>query len=155
MLGVAGEELHFDDAALAWVEGFEAMESLIDGEDVGVGDGSGVGFAEFEVGGAGAAACSETGAGVVDEDVAHDGGGEGEELGAGGEVHIAGAEEADAGFVDEGRGLKSDIRGFVTESPAGEGAEFVVDVVEEQIAGGGIAGAPAVEQVDGVLRGLH
>jgi hypothetical protein len=64
---------------------------------------------------------------VVNEDAAHEGGGDGEEVGAGLPVDLLDAGEAEIGFVDEGGGLEGVVGCFAAEVDGGDAAQFGVD----------------------------
>lgn len=97
----AGEEAHLDDLALAGIDRVEARECLVEGEVAG-----GIGGVVMEMfvkgggGDAGATFGGEVGAGVIDEEAAHDGTGEGEEVVAVVDGDALIAEDAEIGFVD-------------------------------------------------------
>lgn len=98
---------------------------------------------------------SVAGADVIDEDAADGLGGDGEEVGAAGEIGVALVDELHVGLVDEGGGLEGVIAGFAGHLAAGDEAHFVVDEGEEAVEGGGIAEAPGVEKFGDFVRAGH
>lgn len=142
----AREVAEFDDAGEAGLDGGEFAEGVVEDEEVfgvvGVVDG---GFVEGEGRGSTAAFGGLDGAGMIDEDLAHDLGGEGEEAFAVFELGVVVADEAEPELIDEGGGLEGVIGAFAAEVSVGEFAEFVVDECGDGIEGLLIALAPTVE----------
>ena len=121
----------------AGVDGGEFFEGAIDGEEL-----FGVRFYEshrlfeddpFEMA---EALAGVAGAGMFDENAAHDESGGGEELGAAFPAD-GGFDEAEEGFVDEGGRLEGVIAAFGAHGGAGEGVEFAMEGFEEIRVGGG------------------
>ncbi len=101
---------------LAGVELGETVESIVEAGEIDIGRGGVEGRSELfgDADGDGAAA------GFIDEDAAHEEGGDGEEVravlpGDGGLV-----EEAEVGFMDEGGGLEGSGWGMAAHVGAGE-----------------------------------
>lgn len=144
--GAAEEEAHFKHARLGFVEGFEFVEGAVEIDDPG---GGGIEPGEFVVkgdgDGAGAAFGGLGGAGVVDERVAHQGGGEGVKVAAGIEAGFGAGEEFKEEFVDEGGGLEGVAGALAAEVTGGEFAKLGVNEGGEAFQGGPIACAPLVE----------
>jgi len=154
--GETAEVAEFDDASLTGIVGGKLGEGLIDGGDfveaVG-GDGEVVVHLD-----AMEAACAPLGivlTGVVDEDLTHDVGGETDEVGAGVPVNVF-ADEAEAGFVDEGGGLESVVGALAAHVGLGEAMELRVDEREELVGGGGVAVVHSLEELGDFSRvGIH
>lgn len=87
-------------------------------------------------------------AGLIDEDAAHEEGGDSEEVGAAFPLDRGLAEEAEVSFVDEGGGLEGCAGGLVAHVRAGEAVKVVIDEGGEGVPGFGLAEAEA-----GELRG--
>lgn len=155
MLRKTGEELHLDDAGLAGVDGLQPRERLIDGQDVGIGVDHSGGVSELDLQGSAAAALGEAGARVVDENVAHDGGGDGEKVAAVADLDRRLAEEPDVDFMNQRRGLERVGVLFAGQSSLGENPQLFVNLRDEQVAGGGIALAPAADQFERFGFGFH
>ena len=156
--GEAGEEAEFDDAGLAGVEFFEGVEGGVEGEDVCIrwlGDGELGGFGEGDAEGAVAAFGGLGFAGGLDENAAHESGGDAEEVGA--VLPLVGLpfDEAEEGFVDEGGGLEDVAGAFAGEVVLGEGVEFAVDEGGEAGEGVGVALAPGGEDARDVGGSRH
>lgn len=151
----AAEEAEFDDLGFAGIDLFELGEcvakcddfgAFLRGEADGVLDGDGVG--------AGAAFLAEVAAGVVDEDLAHETGGDAIEVGAGFPIRLAGAGETEPGFMNEGGGLEGFGGAFAGEVTAGEAAQLLIDEGREHRLRVAAAILPFNEQTsDGILAG--
>jgi len=153
--GEAGEDAEFDDGGLLGVELGEGAKRIVDGFDGNaLGLEGGDGFIEGGKGEAVAALGGGAGAGMIDEDAAHEGGGEGEEVGAALPIDAVVADEFEPGLVDEGGGLEGVAGSFVLKVVSGEAAEFVVGEGSEFVESGGFAGAPSEEQLgELIVRG--
>lgn len=155
VFGQPGEELHFDDSAFSLVDGFQAGERLVDGEDVGIRVDGGGRVLELHLDGAAAAALSEAGSGVVDQDMAHDGGGNREEVPAVSDLDGGLAEEADVDLMDKRRGLKRMRVLFARQRALGDQAQFIIDLGDELIAGALVALAPSFQKLKSIGLGFH
>jgi hypothetical protein len=90
-------------------------------------------------------------AGVVNEDLAHDVGGEANEVSAVGPVDVF-AGEADISFVDEGGGLEGVAGALATHVGLGEAVKLGVNEREQAVGGGGIAGMHGFEELGYLTR---
>lgn len=134
--GEANEEFQFDDAGLAGIDLLEALERLVNGDDVGVGMSGGGSILQGGLSSASTAPFSQTGTGMVDENAPHDSGGEGEEVAAILDFDGGLAEEADIEFVDEGSGLQGVVLTLAHQGAAGENAQLVIELLDEGVACG-------------------
>lgn len=143
----AAEITELDDAGLERVEPFELFEGEMEIEDIdrGFGSGGAVGF-DAE-GGAGAALFGAAGAGVIDENAAHEEGGEGEEVGAIFPVAVGSADEAHESLVDERGGLEGVAGALVAEVVCRDAVKFRVSRLQQAVQGGGIAFAPGADEL--------
>lgn len=85
-------------------------------------------------------------AGVVDEDPAHEAGGEAEEVAAVFEAEFALFEEAEVELIDESGGLHEAAGAFAAAEGGGDVAEAGVDLFEEGREGGLVTGFPLTQQ---------
>lgn len=108
-----------------------------------------------EMGGAVPALLGVAVTGTVAEDTAHHLGGGGIEFQAAVEIDGMLLDEAEVGFVDEGGGLEGVASAFAGEVAGGEAAKFGVDEGDECLQGGGVAGAPAAEELGDIGVGLR
>ena len=134
--GEADEEFQFDDAGLAGIDLLQALERLIDSDDVGIGMSGGGGILQGGLSSAAAAPFSQTGAGMIDENAPHDSGCEGEEVAAVLDFDGGLAEEADIEFVDQGSGLQRVVLAFPHQGAAGENTQLVIELLDEGVARG-------------------
>lgn len=134
--GEADEELQFDDTGLAGIDLFEAGEGLVNGDDVDVGMSGGGVVLERRFGCTAAAAFSQAGSGMIDQDAAHHGGGEGEEVAPVFDFDGGLSEHADIKLMDKSGGLKGMILTLPHEGAAGKDAQLVVELFDEGVAGG-------------------
>lgn len=144
--GEAAEVAQLDDLALAGVEVFEAEEGFIEEDDVVEffgGDGEVV--VELDALEVAIALQGVVGAGVVDQDAAHDVGGDGDEVLAVVPLGVF-AGEAEVGFVDEGGGLEGVVGALAAHVGGGEAMEFGVDEGKEFLSGVGVAFGHLVEE---------
>jgi len=146
--GEATEEAEFDDAGLLRVDLGEAGEGVVEGDQLDVAfGGDGEGFIEGEGRHGTAAFEGRAGAGVIDQDVANDGGSDAEEVGAGLPVGAVLIDQAEVGLVDEGGGLKGGVGLVAAGEAGGDEAEFAIDQGHEAIEGRTVATAPLGEQL--------
>src|SRR5688500_6638317 len=133
-VGQSAEEAALDESAQAWVDGLESIERVADGEDlVGAVLDRDRCFIEADAPQRAAALRGQVASGVVDEHAAH---------GVGGDAHHARRVlpldfglfcEAQIGFVDEARGVEGVPGSLVTELPAREPAELLIDAREDLV----------------------
>ena len=150
--GEAEHVAELDEAAFAGVEGFQLFEGTVEVDHVFAG---GVDPGQFVVEGeadGGAAFGGAFAAGVIDEDPAHEAGGEAEEVAAVFEAEFALFEEAEVELVDESGGLHEAAGAFAAAERGGYVAEAGVDLFEEGREGGLVAGFPLAEQDRDVAR---
>ena len=148
--GKAAEVAKLDDAGLAGVLCGETGEGLIDGGDfVEAVGGNGEVVVHLDALKAAGAAFGVVLAGIVDEDLAHDVGGEADEVGAVVPVNVF-AGEADIGFVDEGGGLEGVVGALAAHIGLCEAVELGIDEREEAVGGGGVAGMHGFEELGDV-----
>ena len=154
--GEAAEIAKLDDASLAGVLGGELGEGLIDGGDfVEAVGGDGEVVVHLDTTETAGATLGIVLTGVVDEDLAHDVGGEADEVGAAVPVDVF-ADEAEIGFVDEGGSLEGVVGALATHVGLGETVELRVDEREETIGGGGVAVVHGLEELGYFSRvGIH
>lgn len=147
-----GEEAELDELGFAFVEGAEFVERIIDGEEGLGGDrffGFGVGDGEGDAVVVAASLLAFGGAGVVDEDAAHDLGGEHHEVVFGVDLDLVGMDEAEEDLVDECGGLECVIGALAVHHLACEGFELVVEEFGEDGRVGMIAERHPVEDGGG------
>jgi len=138
--GEATEEAEFDDLALARVEFFEFLEGIVEGDQGHFLLGEIIdGFFEGELVGGAAALLGVVGAGVLDEDAAHQLGGDAEEMGAVFPIDAGLIDQLEVGLVDEGGGLECVIGALAAHVGTGDAAEFVVDERQKLIGSAGLA----------------
>jgi hypothetical protein len=125
--GEAGEVAELDDASLAGVFLGEAAKGFVEGEDFfGAFVREGETFFEVDALEVTAAHLGFVGAGAVDEDTAHDVGGDTDEVFAILPVDVLFG-EAEVGFVDEGGGLEGVVAALAAHVGGGDAMEFGVD----------------------------
>ena len=139
--GEAAEVAEFDDVGLAGIELGEAGEGGVEEGEVDIGRGgvesrSGL-FDDADRDGAAA--------GFIDEDAAHEEGGDSEEVGAAFPLDGGLVEKAEVRFVDEGGGLERCAGRVAAHVRAGEAVEVVIDEGREGVPGFGLAEAEAGE----------
>jgi hypothetical protein len=135
--GEATEVAHLDDLGLARVELLEAGEGIFKKEDLGgsfLGDGEA--FVEVDADLFASAHGGVALAGVVDEDAAHDVGGEADEVSVVLPLDIFLLGDTEVGLVDEGGGLESVVAALAAHIALGEAVELGVDEGEELVGGG-------------------
>jgi hypothetical protein len=91
-------------------------------------------------------------AGVVDENLAHDVGGEADELGAAAPVDVL-AGLTEVGFVDERGGLEGVVGALTTRVGLSEAMELGVDKGKQAVGGSGFAGVHRIEELGDLARG--
>ncbi len=145
--GHAAEVAHFNGLGFAFVEASEGDEGVIKGEE---GDSlrGGEVIEAIEADGTAALAAFEGEAfpGKVDENLAHETGGDVVEVGAVDPIGLTLLGEAEEGFVDEFGGGEVAVAAD-GEAGAGELAEFGVDQIGQFGGGDSVAGAPAAEEL--------
>jgi hypothetical protein len=142
----AEEETQLDHAAFLGVDFFEFFEDAIEVDHFGV---AGVDPGELFMEGDGNSAITfltAFGAGVVDEDAAHEAGGEGIEVFAVFEFEGALANEFEEELVDDGGGLEHALGALAAEEGAGDDAELGVDHFEQGFDRRGFAFTPLVQK---------
>lgn len=132
--GESAEEAHGDNLFLARVEGAEFLESVVDSgessralgvEDEDLVEGDEVVFA--------ATLGGEPGAGVIDEDSAHELAGDGKEVGAIGEVGFTLLDELEICLVDKGGGLEGMAGALLAHGAHRATPQLVVDERHEAL----------------------
>jgi len=145
--GKASEVAQLDDAGLAGILGGEAGEGLIDGGDFVEAIGrNGEVVVHLDAVKASGAAFGVVLAGVVDEDLAHDVGGEADEVGAAVPVDVF-AGEAEVGLVDEGGCLEGMVGALAAHVGLGEAVEFGVDEGKQAVGGSAVAVVHGFEEL--------
>lgn len=145
VVGHAAEEAEFDNLGLAFIHFGQFVEGVFDIEQVGlllvIGD---IGLVQGDLDVITAALLAFFAFGMVDEDLAHGPGGDGDEMGAA-LPGDAGVDQLEEGLVDQGGGLQS-MAGilaahvFIRQLP-----QVVVHQWHEFIQRLGITGAPVVQ----------
>ena len=146
--GEAAEEAEFDDFGFAGVLEGEGVEGVVEGFEVtATGGGEADDFVEAEFFRAGAAFDAVAFADLIDEDLAHEMGGDAEEVGAAFPVGESLGDEAEVGFVDERGGLEGGHVALTAEVTIGQAVEFLIDERCQEIEGGFIAALPIDEKL--------
>jgi hypothetical protein len=124
----AAEEAELDDTGGAFVGFGEAGEGFVELHDLAAAaGGEDDGLVEGQEVEAAAAFAGDVFAGVVDEDAAHDAGGDGVEVRAVLPVGDLQVDELEVGLVDEGGCLEGVVAFFAAHVAAGDDVKFVVD----------------------------
>jgi len=146
--GEVGEVAEFDDAGLEWIDGLEAVEGGVEGEEgIGVfvpGAGGGRGLVEGYDLTAGATLGGGTAAGAGDEDLAHQVASDVEEVFGVFGFDGALAVEFEVEVVDEGGGAGA--VGFAADEIAGQTVEIAVHEGDEVVESRAITRAQPLEQ---------
>lgn len=126
--GESTEEAEFDELGLVGIEGLEAVECFVEfvegdfgnrGDTDVVFDGKDLRIAATFLG--------ALVAGVIDEDAAHELGGDTEEVGPALPVNACLIDQLHVRFVDERRGLQSMIGAFAAHVVGGDASQFGID----------------------------
>lgn len=124
----SAEVTEFDDFRFTGVEFGEIGEGVVEGDEfLGALFGVLEAGVEGEPGFAASALGGGTGTGVIDKDLAHELGGDSEEMGAAAPFGHILIDQPHVGFMDEGGGLERVIGAFAAEVAEGELAQFAVD----------------------------
>ena len=122
------EEAEFDDAGLSRIDLGEGVERVVEGDEFArfhlrdverLGEIEGLGF--------GATLGRDAAAGAVEQDAAHEGGGDGEEVRPMLPVQLARVHQAEIGFVNEIGALEAMAGALVLEQAGSHAAEFAID----------------------------
>jgi hypothetical protein len=142
------------ELTLAWTQLFEALERLVELRDrveMFVRDPCNV--VELQWYHSAAALCREARASAVDEQIAHDLGGEGEEMRSVGQIHAWGIDEAQIGFVNQTGRVERALNRRSAQAPMSELVESVIHERHEPIASAFVSGAPLAQETCDVSRG--
>lgn len=143
----AAEEAHFDDGALLLVELGECGEGVIEGDNLDTFARRDMeAFVKGERFHFSAALFTVFGAGVIDQDAAHDLRGDALEVGAVLPADVALVHQFEEGFMDDAGALEGVAGALAAEVGGGEQVEFGVDQRHELVEGSAVAVAPADEQ---------
>lgn len=143
----AAEEAHFDGGALLLVELGECGEGVIEGDNLDTfARGNMEAFVEGESFHGSAALFAVFGAGVIDQDAAHDLGGDAVEVGAVLPADVALVHQFEEGFMDDPGALQGVAGALTAEIGAGEPVQLGVDQRHQLVEGRAVAVAPADEQ---------
>lgn len=134
----------------------EGLEGIVDSENLGVGElRHGDGGVELDLL-TGAPLGGAAGACVVNKNLAHEPGGDADEVGAIFGVERPLVAQAQIGFVNESRGLERVTRALALEVIMGHGAEFAVHERNQDLQGVLVAGTPLYKQfADGMGRSVR
>ncbi len=144
-LGEAAEIEKFDEIGFARIDPGEVLEGFIEIDQALPGvwrDEDGI--LEGDFGDGAAPFFTAIGASVIDQDLAHDAGGDGEEMDAVLPVE-AGAEDFEIGFVNE-TGCVEGAFVLAAQAAMGEGAELRVNDGDQLVVSGGVARAPGAKE---------
>ena len=139
------EEVELHDLRLPLVPLGQPGQGLVEGDELlgSIGVGREL-FRERDVIRVTSTLLSSSGAGMIDEDPTHGGGGQGEEVGPVREVHV-GIYQPGVRLVDEGRGAEGVVRPLSAQATSRQIPELVVDqgdqLIQEPLVAGGAPGA--------------
>lgn len=135
----ASEETEFDDSALAGVELGEAVEGIVELQELrGVFAGKSKPLVERQDYILATAFLTKMRSGIVGEDAAHKLSGHGEELRAALPIRIALTNQLQIGFMDESGGLQGVVGAFAAHARPREAFQFAVDQWSEAVSGFGV-----------------
>jgi hypothetical protein len=144
--GESAEEAKFDDTALLLIHFGEFQQGVVEGDQVrGASDGRGDGGIKGDAK-IGPALGGTVAAGVVHQDLAHEAGGDGDEVHPVLRFNGVLPGEPKIGLVNQVGGLHGVAGAFIAEIAVGEGSEILVDEGDESLQGFLIAGPPPHEQ---------
>lgn len=151
--GEASEVVHLDEAGLAGGAFFEGLEGFVEFEyDGRPGKGGVARLVDVQFGCAPAALEGIVRAGVIDEDLAHELGGDAEKVGAIAIVGLILADHARVDLVDEGGGLECMAGAFATKLAVGEAAQLIVNEGDQLVERGLLTVGELVQETRDGMR---
>lgn len=148
--------MHLDEAGFLRVEAFQRVESVVEGEQADRLFNDLVdGVVEGKLRSVTAALSRCARAGMVNEDLAHEAGGDGQKVGAAGVDVLALVDDAGVKLADQGGGLKGVAVKFAARLGFGDFVQFRVDVGEDAVEGGFVAAGEVLEFCGDGRRLLH
>jgi hypothetical protein len=144
--GQATEKTEFDDTALLFINAGEAVQCVVESDDVDGADfGKGQGFVEFYLE-ARAAFGGAMAAGVVDQDLAHETRGDGYEMGAVFGVDWTLLDEAEISLMNQSGAAEGVVRALAAQVAMGNGSQFAINQRHEYIEGRLIPVTPSKQE---------
>jgi len=132
--GQSPEEAQLDQLRLARVEALQIAQGIVHSDDFHGASGTGVErFVQSEFGLKAAALGGVLGAGVIDQDLAHDVGCHGQEMRPVAVIRLLLAEDAEVQLVNQRGGLQGMARPFVAQESFRDFAEFGVKERDEAV----------------------
>ena len=123
----AGEKAKLDDAGFAWVDFCQGIESVVESDEfTGFGLGDVEGLGEIERLRLAPALGRQPAARAIEQDAPHQGGRNGEEMGAMLPIELAGVDQAQIDFVNQLSALQAVARALVLEQAGGQAAQLAI-----------------------------